>query len=167
MKNRVATVGGRRELTGRDARVHQLHHGVVVESRGVRQEMVNEHPVVVARRELREVLGHRMVDAEQAVLGEHHDQRRGDRLRHRHDVERVVERNRPEPGALLTDRLREHDHAAAGDEHDQCRRVPGVDVRVHQFTGELDSLRVHPNLVGRTFAQHRRRAHGDTSPAML
>ena len=65
---------------------------------GVGQEVVHEHSLVVSRGELGEVFGRRVVDAEQAVFGEHHHQGRGDRLRHRHDVEHAVELDGLEAG---------------------------------------------------------------------
>ena len=139
----------------------------VVEATRVRQQLAHRHRAgrrLVHRRavgvlagvdaevgELRDEVGHRLVDLPLALLVEDHQGGRGDRLGHRIDEEDGVGRHRrPRLDVLHPDAVDEGDLAVPREHRHDARQLPFVDHPLHAGVEALEALggQAHDGGVG-------------------
>ena len=135
--------------------LHQPVAGVVVgDARGVAQQVLNRHlPLQRHEVELAVVLDADLLvgefrnefrdgvaEQEMAVLDQHHDADRDDRLGHREDAEdRVVRHRRARRRALPAERFEPADLAAPRHHHGRARQRPLVDLALERIRHALQS----------------------------
>ena len=144
--------------------LHRAVAGVVVsQPRGVPQQVLHRHRPLhrhefelavdvdadLLIRKLRNELGDGVVEDEVAVLDQHHDANRDDRLGHREDPEQAVMRHRRRGGrALPADGVEPADLAAAGHHHGRAGQGALVDLALEGIRHPLQARAREPDRLG-------------------
>ena len=120
--------------------------GVFRESRRVGEKVAERDALLARARELRQQLGHRLVEGEQALLHELHDRRRREGLGHRGHREESVPGDAAQAAA--------HHDAPPRHERGRGRQRAIVDPPSQQAEGAFERRGIHADVFGLSVRQH-------------